>query len=208
MDTNSTLYFNKNSWALIQQNITVTRIENPRTYGKEGNITVKTSGSSCYLEVWSDWVFGDPNNENHQLNVALEATYYNGAAYRKIILPIQFHIWVDAGNNFESAKQIDVGNYTAFLGIGTPFPGCDDLEDYYRLRVEEDKNIHVQITHQTNIDFNLYLYDPNENLLASSCSRPPEVMESIFLTAEASGWYYIRVTVVLGSGMYTLKVIS
>ena len=193
---------------MVQRNVSVTELKWFGVNVSEAYTKAEILNSPCYLRAQAHWVFNDENTAEHQLNVTVEITHFNGTAYRKIVLPARLYLWTDAGDSFEEAKHIDVGNYTGFLGRSMPPPGHNDLEDYYKLRIEEDQTISVRMQHKTSTNFDLHLYNFNTDLLASSCSEEPEVAESVIFKAEASGWYYIEVSVVSGFGLYILEVVS
>ena len=44
------------------------------------------------LEVVVSWHFLDPNNISHWITASLETVYFNGTAYRKVIMPIQLGV--------------------------------------------------------------------------------------------------------------------
>lgn len=47
------------------------------------------------LSIISYWVFLDQNNLDHMMTVTLEATYFDGAAYKKAIIPIKLGVMVE-----------------------------------------------------------------------------------------------------------------
>lgn len=53
--------------------------------------------TDCFLEVEVDWVFIDSNDQNHKLDVTLEATYFNGTTYQRIVLPVTLQMLVPTG---------------------------------------------------------------------------------------------------------------
>jgi hypothetical protein len=55
-------------------------------------------------------------------------------------------------------------------------------------------------------DYDLYLYDPDNNLVASSTRRGEDLVESITYTALMDGTYYIEVRRFTGSGSYYLYI--
>jgi hypothetical protein len=44
------------------------------------------------LEIMVSWHFLDPNNMSHWITASLETVYFNGTAYRKVIMPIQLGV--------------------------------------------------------------------------------------------------------------------
>ena len=46
----------------------------------------------CLIEISSFWVFFDRNNVNHQITIALQLTYSDGAGYERAVLPIQLGV--------------------------------------------------------------------------------------------------------------------
>jgi hypothetical protein len=170
-------------------------------------LRVETISCPCSVSSHVFWGFTD-GDEAHEIEITFEILHFNGSAYRQVILPMQLRMWPDAGSDFESAKQISFGSYTGWFGTSSSPPWDNDLEDYYKLWIEENTTIHVQMTHQINRDFDLYLYGPNEELLASSCRPPPNTTEALAETIQISGWYYLQVRAVLGIDTYKLGTTS
>jgi len=146
------------------------------------------------------WILRTPNNQSHQIEVALELTYWDQTAYKKIIAPIFLNVVADADDSFDAARPVNKGNYTAYIHI------WDDPEDYYKIWLENRETIKAQLSHPYSYDLDLYLYDPSQNLVTSSCSKQLGVVEQITHTANQSGWWYIRVIIVhAGFEVYSLS---
>jgi len=196
----------------------------PKYWSKAENLSItdyvhflQTSGLKAFMElsgisrpkgVYFDgimhWLLRSPQNMSHQMEVTLELTYFNGTAYRKAVLPIEIVIWADAGNTFETARAITAGDQRGFVDI------LDDPEDYYKVWVENGQTIEMRLSPLTQyrLDFDLYLYNPSLKLVANATEeeivREPE---EICYTAEASGYWYIRVVNSYSSyGWYQLSV--
>jgi hypothetical protein len=50
--------------------------------------------NSCNLTMFSYWIFYDDNNIDHNIIFSLETIYYNGAAYRKAVMPTQITVQI------------------------------------------------------------------------------------------------------------------
>jgi hypothetical protein len=87
-DNNATIYVSNAHWAVIQENVTVTDIKWFGTDDSEAYTDARILNSPSHLETQSYWVFDDKNSMDHTLIVTLEATYFNGATYRRIALPV------------------------------------------------------------------------------------------------------------------------
>ncbi|MDI6642475.1 MAG: hypothetical protein QMD95_00225 [Candidatus Hodarchaeaceae archaeon] len=102
----------------------------------------------------------------------------------------------DAGDNLDCPRRILSGRYTGSLrGV--------DIKDFYQIGAEKGKTIGIKENHEC--DFDLHLYDPEQNLIASS-THLGHMSEEIIYTAEMSGYYYIEVRKISGDGTYTLVV--
>jgi hypothetical protein len=79
----------------------------PKTYNLNiadlvtlGSNTQRAYASAIYvdqpekssLEIMVSWHFLDPNNMSHWITASLETVYFNGTAYRKVIMPIQLGV--------------------------------------------------------------------------------------------------------------------
>lgn len=160
--------------------------------------------SSVYVYAPTHWILRSPNKQSHQMEIVSEVTYYNGTAYKKVVMSTILRVIADAGNSFEAARTIGFGNHTAFIHV------IDDSEDYYKIRFDENQTISIQLSirePRQGLYLDLYLYDPDENLVASSCSRKPNNIEKITYTVNQSGDWYIRVlNPYAGYTLYTLSI--
>ncbi len=104
----------------------------------------------------------------------------------------------DAGDDFDTATEISVGNYEGFVE-------SFDVNDYYKIFVSEGNTIHVTMTPSIGSNLDLKLFDPNEDLVGES-TNVGDVEESISYTAETSGDHFILVYFVSPTSSYTLNV--
>lgn len=170
---------------------------------KEGvNAFIDTVGtanpSRAYFNCPVHWVFKSPNNQTETLEIVVEITYFNGTAYKKAVLPITLNTVADTSYSFETAENITAGTYQGYLDR-------KDQEDYYRIWIENGQTIEAQMTPPSQTDFDLYLYNPQRKLAASSEIRGAEI-ERIAFTADSTGWWYIKTLVKISNGKYTLQV--
>ncbi|AGK60950.1 hypothetical protein Asulf_00946 [Archaeoglobus sulfaticallidus PM70-1] len=75
---------------------------------------------------------------------------------------------------------------------------------YYKVQLSAGNSITISLSGPADADFDLYIYDPSVNLIASSTSGDSE--ESCTFTASVSGYYLIEVTSCSGTGSYMLDV--
>lgn len=147
------------------------------------------------------WFLNSPQNRSHQMEVTLELTYNNGTALKKAVLPIQLKLASDSGDNFETAKEISLGEYTGWIHF------INDREDYLKIWIARGETVEMQLSSPTYLfKFELYLYDSTRNLVASSYSNAGPYTEKIVFTANRSDWWYIKVTKGSGYGLYTLLI--
>jgi len=156
--------------------------------------------SSVRLSNVFGWILRTPNNQSHQLEVTLELTHWDQTAYKKIVAPIILNIVADEDDSFETARVVNKGHHKAYVHI------WDDPEDYYKIWLENGETITMQLSPQLSVDLDLYLYDPGQNLAASSNSTQLGFVEQITYTANQSGWWYIRVVLIYaGFDVYSLS---
>ncbi len=107
----------------------------------------------------------------------------------------------DAGDTFSTATSIGYGSYwECALYQSNP----QDLDDYYKFyETGSGQSIYISMTPPLNQDFNLFLYNPNGAVKASSM-RGPGQMEEISYTINLGGYWRIRVTGTSGEGQYSL----
>lgn len=170
---------------------------------KEGvNAFIDTVGtanpSRAYFNCPVDWVFKSPNNQTETLEIAVEITYFNGTAYKKAVLPMTLNTVADTSCSFETAENITAGTYQGYLD-------SKDQEDYYKIWMENGQTIQAQMIPPFQTDFDLYLYNPQRKLAASSEIRGDET-EQIAFTADSTGWWYIKTLARTSNGKYTLQV--
>lgn len=101
------------------------------------------------------------------------------------------------GSSPATALPVNSGIYTGSLNE-------TDNEDYYKTYVNGGQTIAISMT--PGCDFDLYLYDPEKNLVASSTRRGDSLTESIIYTATMLGDHYIRIHWISGLGTYSLAI--
>ncbi|MDH5267494.1 MAG: PPC domain-containing protein [Candidatus Bathyarchaeota archaeon] len=186
-------------------------------YPKDHLNMVSTSGVKAFLGLsgvnqpktvlfWgpAHWVLRSSHNQTHTLDFRVELTYYNNTHHVKAVLPIEIVVWADAGNSFETARAIAVGDHRGFVDI------LDDPEDYYKIWVEDGQTIQVRVSSLLEpLDLDLYLYSPGLKLMANATEEEIELgtSEEISHIADDSGCWYIRVVNSYASyGWYQLSV--
>lgn len=153
------------------------------------------------------WMFQHVDNETHILHFRTELVYYNSTHYVKVVLPIETTIWPDAGDSFETAREITTGDQDGYLWV------VEDPEDWYKIEVKNGQAIQLNATPAPQPgpwqDLEVYLYNPNKELVASAAE--PEIdytPETLNYTADMSGYWYIQIVKVRagGGGLYRLSV--
>jgi len=101
--------------------------------------------------------------------------------------------WIpgDAGNTISQARTVTAGGYGGYFGP-------DDSTDFYAVWAPSSL-LKVEMTPGS--DYDLYLYDSNQNLVAKSETRG-SAAEEINYAAGQSSYYYVEVRKVSGSGAY------
>ncbi|MCX9013723.1 MAG: DNRLRE domain-containing protein [Candidatus Methanoperedens sp.] len=105
----------------------------------------------------------------------------------------------DASNTFSGANPISVPKSCS--GYLDP----SDTDDYYKLSVTPGSKIDVSMTPPSGVDFDLKLYDSNNNLKASSTLGTGST-DSVSFVADSSGDWRVRIYQYSGSGTYSLSV--
>ena len=156
-----------------------------------------------YYRICVHWILRSPQNQSHQMQVTLQLTYNNGTALKEAVLPVVLKLALDAGDTFETAKEIGFGNYTGWTHITT------DPEDFYKVWMDEGKTVRIQLSPKirSGYIFDLHLYNPSGEIVASSCSKIQDNTEEITYAINQSGWWYIRVVNAYAAyGLYTLSI--
>jgi hypothetical protein len=156
---------------------------------------------------FADWMFQHVENETHILHFRSELVYYNGTHYVKVVLPIETTIWPDAGDSFETAREITTGDQNGYLWV------VEDPEDWYKIEVKNGQAIPLNATPAPQPgpwqDLEVYLYNPNKELVASAAeSEIDYTPETLNYAADISGYWYIQIVKVRagGGGLYRLSV--
>jgi hypothetical protein len=173
------------------------------------------TGMPYVLEMLNQGVFFDDHTESHRINVTYEITYTVASEYKKLITTFLLDILTDAGNdlNPDSARSLSISNYCGYMESKI------DTTDVFIFHAEEGKTLRIKLAPQYPLDLDLYLYDLNATLIASSCLRDPDFTEpieftrfteTIEFTPTETGSYLIKVAqyeIEFGMyGMYTLSV--
>jgi hypothetical protein len=154
------------------------------------------------------WIlYGSQQNQTHNLTIKAEIIYYNGSDYVRLILPAQIIIWAEAGESFETAREMVIGEYIGFLWV------AHDPEDYYRIWVENGQKIWLKVEPLKYPpvwqDFEVYLYNPSYKLVANATEKEVDYTpEELSYKANITGYWYIRIVKVRagGGGLYKLTI--
>jgi hypothetical protein len=155
------------------------------------------------------WIFTDNNIEPHNLQITIELKYYDYHEEKTIQTSVDLNIVRDTGNsiNDPNLREIASGNYIAFVGIGCP-SGTDDEKDFYKIWVKyyQTISIRMQPLASENTNFDLRLYNPDKNLVASSTNGLNASEQIVYLSTCSDGYWYIEVNAVQSSNLYNLEV--
>ena len=107
----------------------------------------------------------------------------------------------DAGDDISSATNITAGNYIGSLTED------NDENDYYKIFLNVNETIKVQIGHTHQYDFDAYLYNPSEYQVDSSTGTST-YNEYLQHTATTAGYHYIEVSYYSGDelGKYAISI--
>jgi hypothetical protein len=156
---------------------------------------------SAFLSIVAYWIFADDAG-SHKLEFTAETTIYNGTAYQKIVQPIELKMTPDIGQTFATAKNVVPGTYYGCLDITA------DFADMYSFNVSYGYVINITMIPAWDADYDLYLYDPNYNMVRKSTTRGNST-ENIAYPANVTGTWYVNITNVYWSyhkqvGVYKL----
>jgi hypothetical protein len=187
-DNSSVLIDTTNDFGLKYANISVSEKESYGTRNDECYLSAKVLQSPCYLQTQGEWIMDDYNTQSHELVSSLTIVHHNGTSYRKLVFPINLTTWVDAGNEFETAKPINIGKCFGSLSWRV------DTADYFTAFVETGQTIRLEMTlygeiHST--EYQLSLYDPMRNLRTGFLQS--KSTKSVTFDADSTGSWYISV---------------
>ncbi|MGQ9506384.1 MAG: hypothetical protein ACUVTB_00825 [Candidatus Bathycorpusculaceae bacterium] len=149
------------------------------------------------------WIFTDDNARDHSLKITANLTYYSYKTQRleSVTTSVNLNVVCEAGNTISTARYAATGEYLAYLD--DPY----DKDDYYNISVLYGEYIEIIMRPTQNMNFDLYLYNRQGNLVAYS-NRTNDDIEDITYKALYTGNYSIRVNVPPGGGrgLYKLKI--
>ncbi len=106
---------------------------------------------------------------------------------------------VDAGNNITNAMSINFGTYICTMPDG-------DSNDFYRIDIPIEAQITIEIAGESDTNFDLFLYNPFQTIIANSLNDYSIEYLSMYITDP--GTYYIQILKISGSGIYYLATSS
>jgi len=158
------------------------------------------------------WILRTPNDAGtHSLTITATAEYYEYSIQTGEIIPkdpistsVNLKIGPDDNGDLDSADEISTGwHYRLYIG-------GYDMDDYYKIYVDEGYRIYVyidEISYPDDIaNVRLHLYDPSETWKTSVTLEPPPSHTYLEFTADSSGYWFIRVELLAGSAFYNLYV--
>lgn len=118
------------------------------------------------------WVFTDEKALDHSITIIANLTYYSyrTQSLESITTSVDVNVVHDAGSTTSTARAVTPSNYLAFAHC------TKDVIDYYKVWVESGKWINVVMTPPEGQNFDLFLYDKDENELDSSEENGDEIL--------------------------------
>ena len=146
------------------------------------------------------WILGSPIDQTHVMEAAVELVYFNGTVYKRLVQPYQLKVGPDDNNSFETADTIGQGA-DSWLYLGGY-----DVEDYYKIHVEQGHVISINVsgTLLPKPAFYLDLYDPAGEWKAGSSRW--DYSHTVTYVADSAGDWFIRTRVYENYGFYSLAV--
>jgi len=120
--------------------------------------------------------------------------------YAKIPVPTSndMGLGYDAGGSLAEASLVG-----SVSGMG--YVNDNDTEDYFKIGVKSGDSLSLVMMPPTNANFDLFVYDTNQSLLASSELGIGQT-DSVTVTASSDGYLYVRVSRISGFGAYWLNI--
>jgi hypothetical protein len=159
--------------------------------------------ANVYLRNVVHWLLRSQPDQNNEMEVVLQLTYYNGSALKEAVMPIVLKLASDAGDTFETAKEIGFGNYAGWANAAS------DIEDFYKIWIDQEKTVKIQLSPKERLTntFELDLYNSSGELIGSSASEIQGNTEQITFTTNEPGYWYLRTVIgYAGIGLYTLSI--
>lgn len=150
----------------------------------------------------TDWVLKAPANVSEQLDVSAEVTYFNGTDHVSVLLPTVLRMIPDAGNTFEEAQAITVGNYSGAVS------NYWDPVDCYKIWLNKGQKVTIS-TAVCRLGANVSLLDPVGKMMGSvqsTWSLDPKVLNKIEWTVDSEGYSNIQVSATDDQGIYRLNI--
>lgn len=138
-----------------------------------------------------------PLNQSEQLTIRIELTYFNGTAHTRLIQPFRVRLIHDLNEDFETAQEVVSGQLVRSV------LGGEDKQDFYKIWLRDGDTISASMTARTDVNFDLYLYNPNR-INGNSSTNGPGITESISYTTDATGFWFIEVRNSGGQGVFTV----
>jgi len=126
---------------------------------------------------------------------------YDGIGYYSIYVETFAGPSEDSNNEIESAQGISDGAF--FTDTLNSYDGTD-IDDYFSIYLNAGDTITATLNGPSNADFDLYIYDADGDIVASS--EEFTSYENIVYNAPYEGYYYVNPYAYDGFGEYTLIV--
>ena len=92
-DENASVYVHSDY--LMQRNVSIIDLKGFGDSKNEAYCQAVILQTPSYLSIQAHWVFDEQESGNHQLDVKLEVTFYNGTKYLKAVIPITLELLTD-----------------------------------------------------------------------------------------------------------------
>jgi hypothetical protein len=148
-------------------------------------------------------ILGSDNSENENL----DAFYFDRHYDVDLIYPLNRDDNDDAGYKRDTGDEIS-RSFAVYPGEPVDdWPGrgttgkldSSDEEDWYFFPVCIGQDINIEMTPSSGFDFDIALWDENEELEASS-SNSGSTTESLIITADYTGKFYLQIIYISGTG--------
>lgn len=172
-DGTSKLRVDFNYYALSAVNMTVVDQKQTATNETEAYVKAKATEIQGSLRLLAYWLFYDENIEDHGLKITFEVTYLKERVYRRVVAPAILEVGRETEPKVKSIPPLgERGVIGGTLGVHDTRDSYLFFRNYTNLYLKMSM---VEFSSQAFLtsNFDLYLYDSQGNLIASSTNDPP-----------------------------------
>jgi len=146
------------------------------------------------------WVLESSQNRTHSLEVALDVVYWNGTVYKKVVQPFFIEIAHDDNNSFQTATEINEGNYSGYVDASDPV-------DYYKIYLIQGQRVNAYINATSNDHVAIVtvsVYRPGE--FTPMLETSYNYYQNVEFASNVAGYWIIEVRWISNRAFYSMRV--